>query len=282
MAECIAKYYFHNGNLEKRDHFRLNLVYEGESIYEVVRVQQGVPLFLEEHVRRLERTAALRRIKLPKPGKNITADVYQYAVHEGIDDGNLKVVVNVEEGKPRKHHYLIYRIEHHYPDASMYREGVHCVLHYAERFQPEAKVINPRLRNVIFRKLIETRRYEALLVDRENRITEGSRSNVFLILEGKLFTAPENRVLPGISRAHLLQLARERNIPVHFEAIPVERLRAFEALFLTGTSIRVLPVSEIGELRFNPGHPLIRDLSSDYEHWVQQYIRLHRPVSPIS
>jgi len=276
MQECIAPYYFHNGKSEECDRFDLRWVYEGESIYEVIRVQERIPLFIGDHIRRLARTAELRGLKLPAGSGGIIRDIEDYITDTGMNEGNLKIVINHNPDQSSGYHYLIYRIIHHYPTPEMYREGVKCLLHYAERFQPEAKVINPRLRNTIFKRLIETAHYEALLVNRQGEITEGSRSNVFFIRGETLYTAPDKLVLPGISRAQVIRICMDHGFDLQMTAINANDLQKYDAAFLTGTSIRILPVSTIGKVCFQTGHSLLKQLHTAYDEGVRFYIRHYR------
>ncbi|NOY37123.1 MAG: aminotransferase class IV [Chlorobi bacterium] len=276
MQECISPYYFHNGKTEDCDRFDLRWVYEGESIYEVLRIQDGIPLFLEDHTGRLDRTADIRGMKLPADPETIGRDIYAYVRGIGLSEGNLKVVINRERGKKEHFHYLIYRIVHHYPTGEMYRNGVKCLLHYAERFQPEAKVINYRLRNTIYKRLIETSHYEALLVDRKGKITEGSRSNVFFIRGEILFTAPDSCVLPGISRSHVIQICKDKKVDLRMKSVEPADLGDFDAAFLTGTSIRILPVSRVETCTFDPGHSLLTKLKNEFDEVIKAYVRLRK------
>ena len=272
MHECTGQRFFHNGRMQDCREFPLSAVYEGETVYEVIRVVRGVPLFLEDHLERLYHTGKISGRQIPASREEITTAVERVIRENGVREGNLKIIFNFGKGTTAPVRFLVYRVEHLYPTPSQYAEGVPCILYHGERPRPEAKIIHQGLRLTIYQKLISTGRYEALLVNREGYLTEGSRSNLFLVREGTIFTAPAPMVLPGISRKYVLQLCRELGIPLEEQAVREEDLPQTEALFLTGTSINVLPVNRVEERSFDPKHPLVRKLMEAYGQIVERYI----------
>ncbi|NMC40111.1 MAG: hypothetical protein GYA43_02900, partial [Bacteroidales bacterium] len=145
-----------------------------------------------------------------------------------------------------------------------YIKGVKGVLFHAERKDPGTKIINHRLRSEIYHKLIIETAYEALLVNRDGFITEGSRSNIFFIRDNVIYTAPDKMVLGGITRKHILDICSETGLNVIFEPVKESDIRNFESVFMTGTSPIVLPFRQVGNLVFNPGDPLIPKLRKLY------------------
>ena len=272
MTECTGQRYYHNGRMHECRDFPLPLVYEGETVYEVIRVIRAVPRFLEDHLDRLFHTADISGRKIPKSRAEIVAAIQRVIRENDFGEGNLKVIFNFGEGDREPRHFLVYRVEHLYPSQEQYEKGVSCILYLGERPRPEAKIIHQGLRLAIYHRLIATGRYEALLVNRQGYLTEGSRSSLFLVRGGQVFTAPAAMVLPGISRKHVLQLCRRLSIPVAEQAVHVDDLPDMEALFLTGTSINVLPVNSVGEMTFDARHPLVRKLMKAYEEVVEEYV----------
>ena len=257
MNECYGKKFILNGVLQSSDMFDNSLVYEGDSIYEVLRMAKGHPVFFDDHMDRLLSSVRLRKKNLLAEPRVIRRDVINLAKCERRKDVNLKIVFNYNR---ESHNYLIYFIEPIYPSEEQYRKGVKGILFHAERKDPESKVINHKLRSEIYHKLILLGGYEALLVNEENCITEGSRTNIFFYRNGELTTAPDEKVLNGITRKHILEICIEKNIRVEFKCVPVDSLSGFEAVFMTGTSPVVLPFSNIDDVNFRVQIPLIKTL----------------------
>ena len=276
MRECYGRQYYHNGRMFDCPGFDTHLIFEGESVYEVIRVMEGIPLFFEDHLQRFHQTLSLRDIKSGQSDDEITDAVRQVILGNNIQEGNIKIIFNFDPGHVRSSHLLVYRVEHFYPAPEMYARGVKCTLYQAERPQPTAKIIYHTLRLTIYNKLIETGMYEALLVNRRGYITEGSRSNVFFIRDNTIYTAPDTMVLPGISRGYVIRICRELSVPLQMKAVHLEELPGMDALFLTGTSIKVLPVNTVDEHTFPPSHRLIHTLGQEYDKVIDDYIKNHK------
>jgi branched-chain amino acid aminotransferase len=173
----------------------------------------------------------------------------------------VKIVFNYKNGETN---YLVYFIEPGYPSESQYKKGVKGILFFAERKDPESKVINHKLRSSIYYKLIHEGGYEALLVNKNNYITEGSRSNIFFLKGETLVTAPDNLVLSGITRKHILEICRENNMKVELECVKVDDISEYDAVFMTGTSPMVLPFYCVEKNIFNIRPSLIEKLRKLY------------------
>jgi branched-chain amino acid aminotransferase len=261
MTECHGNNFMMNGELQPTEIFDNSMVYEGESVYEVIRVVKALPLFFYDHVGRLETSARLQGKMMLADAETLRESIILLLKTEKARDVNLKIVFNYKkEGSD----WLIYFIEPLYPTAEQYRKGVRGVLFHAERKDPVSKVINHKLRSEIYHKLILDGAYEALLVDHNGCITEGSRSNVFFIKGDTLYTAPEEAVLNGITRKHIIEICRENGLPVEFTCIKEENISEFSSAIMTGTSPVVLPFYIIDNTYFSVSHHLIALLRNLY------------------
>ena len=106
--------------------------------------------------------------------------------------------------------------------------------------------------------------YEAILVNENNLITEGSRSNIFFLKGENLVTAPDNVILNGITRKNILDICAENGIEVRFECVNAARIKEYDAVFMTGTSPMVLPFCCIDNESFDVKLPLIGRLRDLY------------------
>jgi len=261
MNECHGKKFILNGSLQPAEMFDKSLVYEGESIYEVLRMIKGNPIFFPDHMERLAMSAKLQKKEVLADVSALRKDIISLTRSDKKLEANLKIVFNYNN---KIANYLIYFIEPIYPSENQYQKGVKGILFFAERKDPESKVINHRLRSSISHKLILESGYEAILVNENNLITEGSRSNIFFLKEGTLITAPDNVILNGITRKHILEICTENNIKVEFACANASGLNEFDAVFMTGTSPIVLPFYCIDNYFFNAKNPLIEKLRRLY------------------
>jgi len=269
MNECFGKKFILNGHLYPSDQFDNTLVYEGESIYEVIRMVKGNPVFFRDHMERLETSMKIQQKESLADYKVLRRDIINLVKTEKRKDINLKIVFNYNK---KSTNYLVYFIEPIYPSEEQYKKGVKGILFYAERKDPESKVINHKLRSSIYHKLILEAGYEALLVNEDNLITEGSRSNIFFLKGSTLTTAPDEAILNGITRKYILEICRENKIKVKFMCVPVDSLQEYDAVFMTGTSPMVLQFSCVGDIFFNVRVPLIQNLRRLYIEKAEESI----------
>jgi branched-chain amino acid aminotransferase len=273
MNECYGKKFILNGELQPAELFDNSLVYEGDSIYEVIRMVKGNPVFFADHMERLATSLKLQDKKQLADISSLKRSIINLTRSDKKKDTNLKIVYNYNN---TEENWLIYFIEPIYPTQEQYRQGVKGILYFAQRKDPESKVINHKLRCSIYHKLIQEGGYEALLVNGENQITEGSRSNVFFLKENILVTAPEKMILGGITRKKILEICRDNQIKVKIECVKVEDISGYDAVFMTGTSPMVLPFRSIDDKVFNVRLPLITNLRKLYIQKVEESIQQFR------
>lgn len=273
MNECFGLNFMINGELHPATEFNASLIYEGESVYEVIRVKGGIPLFFNDHMERLVSSVNQQgKIMLASP-EDIRKQIVSLSRSDRKHETNLKIVFNFNKGINSS---IVYFIEPIYPSRDQYANGVKGILYFAERNDPGSKVINHRLRSSIYHRLILENAYEAVLVNSEDRITEGSRSNVFLVKNDILYTAPDECVLGGITRKHILDICREKGMSIVFDCIAIDKLCEFESAFMTGTSPMVLPFHTIGDVSFKVSNPLINMLRQLYIERAEKSIMSFR------
>jgi branched-chain amino acid aminotransferase len=262
MGEC-------NGDLQPTELFNNSMVYDGESVYEVIRLINGYPVFFLDHCERLDNSRKLQKRDLLADSNVLRSGIQKLVNSEKAKDINIKIVFNYYKSG----NYLIYLIHSRYPTKKQYLNGVKGTFCEAERKDPEVKLISQRLRAEILDQLLMENAYEAVLVNKDGFITEGSRSNIFLIKDDIVYTAPDKSVLNGITRKHILEICREKGISVNYTLIPADHLSNYECVFMTGTSPGVLPFYCIDSKSFNPEHKIITELQKNYQKRVVKSIR---------
>ncbi|HMU28987.1 MAG TPA: D-amino-acid transaminase [Nitrospira sp.] len=250
----------------------------GDGVYEVIRTYRGKPFALDEHLARFERSAQALHLSL-----GLTKDQWMALVQEGLRLSQFpetKIYLQVTRGQaPRDHLFpastvpttvLTFR-ELHPLDASIRKAGVGAVTVDDIRWgRCDIKSVN-LLANVLARQRAkEAGVFEAILV-RDGLVTEGSVSNVMVVRNGVVETAPEgHRILSGVTRAMVLELARKEGLPVVETFVGREDLLAASEVFLTGTTVEVLPVVRIDGQPIGAGvpGPLSQRLSRRWEALV--------------
>jgi branched-chain amino acid aminotransferase len=203
--------------------------------------------------------------------QEIIGDIKKLIEANNVKNLNVKLLSAYEEGK--KETFLAYFIESYYPDEKVYREGIHTILYHYERKNPNAKVLNVSFKDEVNKKIKEMNAFEALLVNKEGYITEGSRSNMFFVRGEKVFTAPKGEVLLGVTRKHIINVCKELNIDVVEENINIKDLDKIDGGFMSGTSVNVLPISSIDDKKYSSAdNNLIKAIQDGYLNLVKNYI----------
>ncbi len=272
MPECIQNFFYRNGQLLESTLFDDSFLSQPQYIYEVFRVIDGIPLFIEDHQERLRQTIALSGNPSELIPQNFVQQVNALIAANKLSAGNLKVVL-LPGQQPPESIFMIYVIEHQYPSPEEFAEGVPLALIQGTRENPNAKVMDVQLRNASNLVRKSQRVYETLLLDQDNCITEGSRSNVFFVWDHEVVTPPLADVLPGVTRKHISKLCGELGIPLREEKVHQESLWQMDAVFITGTSRKVLPAFRVDEWLYPPDHPIIRQLQVAFNREIENYIR---------
>jgi len=142
MNECYGKKFILNGELQPADQFDNAMVYEGDSVYEVIRMYKGNPVFFNDHMERLEMSTRLQQKKILADAESLKKNIINLTKSDRKKEANLKIVFNYNKDS---RNYLVYFIEPIYPTEEQYRKGVKGILFYAERKDPASKVINHKL-----------------------------------------------------------------------------------------------------------------------------------------
>ncbi|MFW5725214.1 MAG: aminotransferase class IV [Bacteroidota bacterium] len=270
MEECKGSFYLHNGHLTPVDQFDPSFLSLTHYIYEVFRVIEGKALFLEDHLQRLHETCRLSKECSGFDISELYQQTYTLLRANNMQTGNVKIVLYRSVLKETQ--LLIYTTVHEYPTAEQYKNGVTLSLFKGTRINPNAKVMDVKLRNATNLMKQQKDVYETLLVDKDNCITEGSRSNVFFIRAGKVITPPLEDVLPGITRKYIIEVCQALKLQVTEEKVPARSLVVMEALFISGTSRKVLPVKGVDDLTYDPSHPILLQIRKAFDDRIARYL----------
>ncbi|HEY3371934.1 MAG TPA: aminotransferase class IV [Prolixibacteraceae bacterium] len=245
----------------------------GHPVYEVIRVVDGIALFLEDHYERLLSSLQIRGLQFEMEFSEFKQNITELTKINQKQNGNVKFILT-SIGKIN--HWFFSYIAHSYPTSNDYQKGVTTGLLIAERENPNAKVIQNTIRERVDQLIKDEKLYEALLVDRNGMITEGSRSNVFFVKGNRFYTAPASKVLVGVTRQKVLECLDELNFTIIEEAVSTSGLGAIDAVFLTGTSPKVLPVNRIDTFHFSAKNTFVEQLIDRYDLMVETYLKERR------
>ncbi len=235
----------------------------GDGIYELLRVYAGVPFHLTDHLGRLEQSAREIGIPLPYPRDRWVAVIAEAVSRSGFPDA--KVYIQVTRGvAPRDHvpagpmtpTVVVTVRAMTPPDPRLYATGADVVTVADIRWaRCNVKVIG-LLANVLAKQQARERGAVEALFVRDGSVLEGSTSNVLTVQNRCLVTPPEGPLLlPGVTRKVVLGLAQGAGVAVKEQPVTEDELSASDEIFLTGTTIEVLPVVRVNGRAIGTGSP---------------------------
>ena len=143
-----------------------------------------------------------------------------------------------------------------FPDRKLYAKGAKAITREYERILPHAKSLNMLGSYLAYRDAKAAGAYDALLLNRHGCVTEGTRTNFFAMKGRTIISPPKEEVLLGVTMKHVLEAAATCTMPVEYRPIPLADLPSFDAVFLTSTSSKIMPLSAVDDLVFQIPEPL--------------------------
>ncbi|MBS3770264.1 MAG: aminotransferase class IV [Bacteroidales bacterium] len=273
MNDDAGTYYLLNDRLKPEDDFYREEASGGFSVYEIVRVKDSVAVFLEDHLHRLYHSLELENLGIKENEEAIRNQIRKLIRKNPVRSGKIRIVVNFYNyPQPRDYDLWFYFDRYEPPTKHQYQNGVATTLCRALRNDPNVKVLNTQARLKADDRIRESSVYEALLVDEEGYIYEGSRSNIFFITGSKLVTPPDEKVLQGIARSKILEICQAHHLDLQKRKVHQKELNEFGTAFLSGTTPKILPIRRIDNIYFSPENSLMAFLMQAYEDMVEKYI----------
>ena len=240
-------------------------------LYEVVRLIDGKILFLEDHLDRFSNSLNYTGLKNNYTREEMLAQLGLLICENQITLGNIRFELVVNQ-LTKVQEFLAYFIAHSYPTDEQYKNGVSAAITEAMRNNPNAKRMHSTLIETINNIIQKEKVYEVVMIHPDNYVTEGSRSNLFMIKDNRVLTSPEKDILPGITRKYILQVCENLNFECQEKRITRSELFSMDALFITGTSPKVLPIKNIANKNFDVNHPMLRLIMKEFDRLLTQLL----------
>jgi len=262
-----------DGELVPRSEARISVLDHGllygDGVFEGIRCYNGVVFKLREHIDRLYRSAKVIKLDIPLTKEEMIKAVIETLKANGLRDAYIRLIVTRGVGDlgldPRKcgKPSVIIIAEKMEPIlGKMAREkGAKLIISSVRRdpvYATSHEVKSLNYLNSILAKLeaINANADDAVMLDSRGFVSEASAANLFIVKNSSLITPPVTAgILPGITRAFVMELAKSLGINVYERDItPVELLTADE-VFLTGTGAEIVPVTMINGVKIGDGTP---------------------------
>ena len=247
----------------------------GDSLYEVVRTYQGKPFRLKEHLLRMEKSAALCQMTLSQTlgeyETEMTRSISEFRnqKNRGDDDVYVRIIVSRGVGRigfglsnldtPTQYVIIVESLSY-FPNKD-FNTGAR--LQTSKRVRNHPKALDPAMKSgnylnslLAYLSAVKEGFDDALLLDHQGFMTEGSTYNLFYANRGIVATAPiDIGILDGITRRAILKLCIDSGIPCREVRFPKEYLYDADEVFISSSIKEVLPVLSLDGKKINKGKP---------------------------
>lgn len=228
--------------IEKRIAYRL---FSGVGLFETMKVLKGYPLFIEDHIERLE--GSIKKVWDRTLNKEIILNVSVQIAKEAGELAVLKIIL-VED----KLEFFFFFVIDDYPYSHTSDLSIKIVdfERNPRSFSSGMKPIS-YFDNVVLREKANAEGFDEVILLSRGFIAEGTRSNLFWVKDGKIFTPPlELGILKGITRTKVIELCRTLGIDVQEAKIRPDELVKSDGVFLTSSLMGIAPVKFISFEKF--------------------------------
>jgi len=256
---------YFNGNFVKASEASINLysqsLHYGYAVFEGIKSYKtdgGTIIFkAEEHYDRLRRSAALMHIPFEYSTEELTALSYEVLKRNGLSDAYMRPIVmcspNMSLSKGKESYLAIEAWE--WSNGYMANK-MRIMTSTFERpnpkaFKVEAKVSGHYVNSILACQEAKDAGYdEALVLDSNGYVAESSGANVFYEKDGILYTPAKGSILPGITRATVLEICAELDIPTQEKLFTPAEMRGADAAFFCGTAAEILALDSLDDVPF--------------------------------
>ena len=218
----------------------------GFGVYETIRVLRGRALFLADHLERLMHSATILGLEHTLGTGVIAAWTEELLKKIDAEACNLKILLIGGKDAASATLYMI-PLAPLFPDKRLYQRGASAITVRHERFLPHAKSLNMLPSYLAYRQAKIADAYDALLVDRDGCITEGTRTNFFVMRGRTIISPPQEVILEGVTLKHVLATAKNEGYALEYAPIPLKDVTTYDGAFLTSTSSKIMPLSKIDD-----------------------------------
>ena len=257
----------------------------GDGVWEGLRVLDGQPLFLDQHLDRLYEGAKAIALDIGRDRKNITRALMDtLAANDMRDDVHVRLMVT--RGVKRSPYQdprasigpatVVIIAEHKRPRPELIEQGLKLFTVHVRRGYPDVQ--DPKLNshsklNCITACIQATAAGadEALMLDPHGFVATCNSTHFFIVRKGQVWTSSGDYCLGGITRANVLHLCRREGIPAFERNFSLTDVYGADEAFTTGTFAGVVPVREIDGRMIGDGRrgPMVERLQELYQEFAR-------------
>jgi len=242
-------------------------VFEGIRCYKCEDGRSAV-FRLQEHTDRLFESAHIMQVQIPYSREDINKAIIETLKVNDLKEGYIRPLVYLSAGSmgiypkdnPVKVAIAVWSWGAYLGEKAI-KEGIRVKIssftrHHVNVGMTKAKVVGNYVNSILAKREVIAMGYdEALLLDTDGYISEGSGENIFMVKDGLLKTTPLTSVLRGITRDSVIRIAKDKGIPVLEGRFSRDELYTADEAFFTGTAAEITPIREVDNRKIGEGKP---------------------------
>ena len=235
------------------------------SVYESIKVIHSHPVYAPDHIHRLFNSAKGINLVHPFTSEDILISIYELLKANEIKEASIRILLT---GGDESHLFITSDTLLSYPQ-SYYTEGVSVTSYMGERFLPLYKTSALLMNYLALKEARSNGCFEALLIDRNGKALEGTRSNLFALKDNVFFTAPDSDVLEGVTRDKIIKAIAHHSFAIFYTPIDIHDIKnnSYDAIFLSSTSMGALPISSVDGVKIRVESEKIALVHSQIREW---------------
>jgi branched-chain amino acid aminotransferase len=283
---------------EAKVHVLTHTFHYGLGVFEGVRAyntSQGAAIFrLQEHTDRLFRSAHILRMEMPFDKETLSEAQREVVRANGLDEAYIRPMcflgsegMGLRADNLKTHVMVAAWAWPSYMDPEAMNRGIRVATssytrHHVNITMCKAKANGNYINSILaLREALDAGFEEALLLDNEGYVAEGSGENVFLVRNGVLYTPELTSCLEGITRDSIIRIAEDQGLTVKEKRITRDEVYVADEAFFTGTAAEVVPIREVDNRTIGSGvrGPItetlqriylesVRGAQADYADWL--------------
>tara|TARA_B100001057_G_scaffold384166_1_gene390574 strand:+ start:990 stop:1910 length:921 start_codon:yes stop_codon:yes gene_type:complete len=295
------KYIWKNGSFEKWNdsnvHILSHTLHYGTGVFEGVRAyktKNGPAIFrLTDHTKRLFDAASKISINIPFSESELNVAQCDTLSKNNLEEGYIRPIVYLgNEGLGLRAKDLSINVAiaawewPSYMDPKAKENGISVMksshLQYENPLHSGNKIIGTYFSNTMaLHEALDNGADEAVMLDKNGFISEGSGENIFIVKNNNIFTPTTNHCLNGITRQSVIQIAKDLDFSIHEKNLEYDDLLNADEAFFTGTAVEITPISKLDNNLISNGsrgeitqrlqekfQEIIYGQDTSYENWL--------------
>ena len=264
-----------NDSLIPSDEANLNIadlaVQRGYGIFDFFKTIDGQPVFLEDHLDRLFRSAVLMRLELKQSRDEIRSKIKRLIESNNLNDSGIKVILTggfSTDGFNIAEPNLIISQQGFQIPRTMSEKGVSILTHEYQRQFSNAKTLD-YLQAIWLQPILKEKKADDVLYYSDGLLRECPRANIFIVTKDQKVLTPESGMLKGVTRKHVLEISGAMYV-TEARDVSLEELRNAGEVFITSTTKNILPVVQVDGYVIGDGNPgeVSRTLAKEYNRII--------------